>query len=118
MSAAIHHPEPIYAGDTWPGLPAITIRVATEGDPAPAAPPALPVASARLLFFKPGELPGGKAPATGCELPVTITSAAGWELAIPPVILPLAPGEWAFQLKTTDSAGTIRTWLTGTLQIL
>lgn len=115
MSAAIYPTEPIYAGDTWPGIPAITIQVN-------AAPPAVPAASATLVFFKAADKPGGTSPMTGTILKspdaVTITSAAGWTFAVPAQILPLESGEWTFQFKTRDTAGAVRTWLTGTLSIL
>lgn len=109
--AAIYQPEPIYAGDTWPGIPALSF----------ATPQASPAVSARLVFFKSGH-PSGKSPATGTELTtgsgITITDPVAWAFAVPPRILPLDPGEWTFQFKATAANGTVRTWLVGTLTIL
>ena len=109
--ATTHQPEPIYAGDTWPGIPALSF----------ATPQASPVASARLVFFKPGQ-PSGNSPATGTELTsgngVTIADPVAWAFSIPPHTLPLDPGEWTFHFKTTATDGTVRTWLVGTLTIL
>lgn len=112
--ATAYNPDPIYAGDTWPGIPAITLTL--DG-----IPPVFALASARLVFFKNGQ-PAGKSPATGITLAspstITIVSAANWSMLIPPQILPLDPGEWTFQFKTTDAAGTVQTWFAGTLTIL
>ena len=111
MSAAIYPTEPIYAGDTWPGIPAITIR---EGGEIPAS----SIASASLTFYK-AEL-GLATPELVLTSPdeITLTNAAAWELAIPPQILALPPGEWTFRFSTTTAAGVVRTWLTGTITIL
>jgi hypothetical protein len=113
MSAAIYPTEPIYAGDTWPGIPSITIRPNGEI-------PADPLDSAKLIFFKAEDGPGS--PAFTLEYPegVSISDPLHWELFILPMPLPLPPGEWTFRFSTTagDTDNTIRTWLVGVLTIL
>ena len=114
VPAAIYITEAICAGDTWPGIPAISIRPNN-------AIPVIPAASANMVFFKAGEKPGSKAPGAGCEIKspdgITLTSAANWEFVIPPQILPLDAGEWNFRFKTTNTSGHVRTWFTGTLTL-
>jgi hypothetical protein len=109
--AAIHESDPIYAGDTWPAIPTLTFTT----------PQSSPVVSASLVFFKPGQV-SGHSPATGTELTsgngIIIVDPDAWVFSIPPCILPLAPGDWSFQFKTTNAEGTVRTWLVGTLSIL
>ena len=94
MSAAIYPTEPIYSGDTWPGIPSISIRPNGEI-------PAISVASAKLIFFKAED--GPQTPSLTLTSPdeITLVNAAAWELDIPPVILDLAPGEWTFRFSTT-----------------
>ena len=113
MSAAIYTTAAIYAGDTWPGIPAIAILVNGEI-------PSDPVTSAKLIFFKAED--GPTAPVLTLESPaaIDVVSADGWELAVPPIIHPLGPGEWTFRFSTTagDAFAIVRTWITGTLTIL
>lgn len=113
MSAAIYQTEPIYAGDTWPGIPSISIRV--NG-----APPSDPVASAKLIFFKAED--GPSSPALTLQSPddIHISNSGQWEMDIPPIVLALPPGEWTFRFstETSNEESVIRTWITGTLQIL
>ncbi len=110
----VYNPDPVYFGDTWPGIPSISILV--NGSV-----PSVAVVSASLTFSRAGSLPGST-PATGTTLAspsgVTITSTSGWTFAVQPGILPLAQGDWILHFKTTDSAGAVHTWLTGTLTIL
>ena len=109
-----YNPDPIYAGDTWPGIPAISILIG-------GSPPAAAVARARLVFFRAGQDPGST-PATGFQLTspdgVGIINASTWSMTIPPAILLLDRGDWSLQFKTTDADGIIKTWFAGTLTIL
>lgn len=102
MSAAIYATEPIYAGDTWPGIPAISIR--PNG-----LIPAIPAESAKLIFFKAED--GPLNPALTLESPanITLVDAASWDFDIPPVVLALDPGEWTFRFSTTadDAASEV-----------
>lgn len=109
-----YNPDPIYYGDTWPGIPAISILVGGVH-------PAFAVASARLVFFRAGKDPG-TTPATGCVVAspsgVVILNAATWSMTVPPAVLLLDRGDWSLQFKTTDAAGIIKTWVAGTITIL
>ena len=50
---------------------------------------------------------------------ITITNAATWEFTIDRIAaVPLAAGNYAYQMETTDSAGTVRTETRGTWQII
>jgi hypothetical protein len=113
MSAAIYPANAIYAGDTWPGIPSISIRPNDEI-------PADPVTSAKLIFFKAEEGPATPALELTSAAEITIISAANWEFDVPPIILDLDPGEWTFRFSTVanDTHATVRTWIVGTLQIL
>jgi hypothetical protein len=112
MSAAIYPTSPIYVGDSWPGIPSITIRPNGEV-------PADAVASAKMIFFKAEE--GPENPAFTLESPtgIDIEDAGLWQIKIPKVILPLAAGEWTFRFSTiaADADDTVWTWLVGTLTI-
>lgn len=113
MSAAIYTTEAIYAGDTWPGIPSITIRV--NGSP-----PGDPVESARLIFFKAEDGAGTIGQALSTPDEILITDADLWEISIPAIALSLPPGEWTFRFTTVaaDTSATTRTWIVGTLTIL
>jgi hypothetical protein len=110
MIPGTYHMHSILRGDSWRGLPSIVVRV--NGSP-----PASALASARMQFR---QLP--VSPSVGHELStaagsITITSAANWELSIPAQELPLGARLWYWDLETTDAAGTVRTYLKGTLEI-
>ena len=49
---------------------------------------------------------------------VTITSAANWEFEVPGRVLSLDAGIYSIGLETTDSAGIVKTRVTGTHKIL
>lgn len=115
MSAAIYTTEAIYAGDTWPGIPSITIRVND-------LPPANAVAGAKLVFYKADESPLTPALTLTDEAgDIEIIDASNWQLAIPGTPLDLPPGEWTFRFSTnaaTSGNELVRTWIVGTLTIL
>lgn len=110
MIAATYPAMTIYAGDSWPGIPSITIRpndeVPTEG-----------LASARLIFYRAEDGPTAPVLTLDTEGGIEL-GAAAWELVVPKQVLPLGLGDWYFRFSTTDAADTIRTWLIGTLTIL
>lgn len=104
--AAIYNTDPIFHGDTWPGIPVISIRPNDEI-------PALPAASAEVIFFKAEDGPEDPTLTLTSPAAVTLTDAANWVFDVPPQVLPLSPGEWTFRFRTTDSASSLRTWITG-----
>ena len=113
MNAAIYQTESVYAGDTWPGIPSISILV--NG-----AVPSAPVTAAKLIFFKDEEGPANPALTLASPDSIGIVDAANWAITIPPVILNLPKGEWTFRFSTDagDEASTVRTWLVGTITII
>lgn len=109
--ATIIPQDPIFKGDNWDGLPAVTILI---NDLTPAA----AIASAELIFFNAEKGPDTPELMLTSPTKITITSAAAWEIEVPPQILDLPVGEWTFRLRITDSAGIKKTFGTGTLLIL
>jgi hypothetical protein len=105
--------EPMVQGDTWDGIPSITLMI--NG-----APPAEALASVRMRFQRDGkQLPNYVELTSTVAAQITISSAAGWELVVPPQPVPdLTRGSWSWNLETTDALGAVRTFLQGTLEIL
>jgi len=94
--------------DTWTGISSVTVT------PAPAS----PLASV-IMAFKVD--PSATAPAlqlTSAASQITITNAATWTFSVPPQALALTPGTWYWQIQTTSAAGTVNTYLQGTLEVL
>ena len=109
--AVIIPQDPIFKGDTWPGFPAVTLRIND----------ALPdgqIDSVEMIFFEAERGPDAPALTLASPDEITITSAANWEIEIPPQALALAAGEWTFRLRVTDTNNILKTYGTGTLQIL
>ena len=52
-----------------------------------------------------------------CKGLITITDAATWEVTVEPGILDLEKGLWYWDLETVDSAGTIKTIISGKIRI-
>jgi hypothetical protein len=99
-------------GDTWGGIPSIIL------DPAPN----YTVASARMQFreSKVAVLPAATlstAPSAS-EGTITINTATTWDFTIPVQNLPLAAGTYDWQFQTTDSQGSIQTYMRGTIEVL
>ena len=111
MSAAILPTDAIYAGDTWPGLPQITIRINSD-------PPSDALASASLIFYLAEKGPLNPALTLTSEEEISITDDANWVIETPAQALALPPGEWTFRFALTDAEGVKRTYLIGTLTIL
>lgn len=110
MIAATYPAMTIYAGDTWPGIPGVTIRINGEV-------PTGNIADATLIFYRADD--GPTAPVLTLDTTAGITlGPADWQLIIPPQVLTLGLGDWYFRLSITDSAANHRTWLVGTLTIL
>jgi hypothetical protein len=110
--------DPVIQAHTWPGIPSIT-RVDTPEGGTP-APPASALALAEIRFS-----PSPKATdaqettynSTTHNTRIAITSAANWQITIPPQILPFQPGRWDWLISTTSAAGTRQPLLKGTLTI-
>lgn len=103
--------DPIFKGDNWDGLPAVTLLINDLT-------PAVAIASAELIFFNAEKGPDTPELMLTSPTKITITSAAGWEIEVPPQVLALPLGEWTFRLRIIDAEGIKKTFGTGTLQIL
>lgn len=95
-------------GDTWGGIPSIIL------DPAPN----YNVVSARMQFraFKLAVLPSATLSST--DGTITINNAATWSFTVPVQNLPLTAGTYSWQFQTTDSQGSIQTYMQGTIEVL
>lgn len=111
MSAAITPSVEMYAGDTWPGFPLISIRPNN-------AVPLVALSSAKVIFFRAED--GPQSPAHTLESPtdITLNSPTAWDITVKKAILPLPPGEWTLRFSTTDATNETRTWITGVVTIL
>jgi len=111
MAASILPPSEIYAGDSWPGVPLVSIRPNN-------AVPTVALAAAKVIFFSSED--GPLSPAHTLESPtdILLNSPTAWDLSVKKAILPLQPGEWTLRLSTTDAQNETRTWLTGVVTIL
>jgi hypothetical protein len=99
------------SGDTFPGIPAIQILINGEA-------PTFPIASARIHFRR----IRGSAGTPDLELSTTnlgieITDAPTWILHIPAFLVELVPGTYYYDLETTDSEDTVRTYVSGSWKI-
>lgn len=99
--------EPFTEGDTWRGIPSITITV--NG-----APPTSALASVKMRFSPVSDNVASAVELTSAAGKITISNAANWIMVIPAQSVPaLVAGRWDWQLKTTDAAGSVTTYLAG-----
>lgn len=104
---------PFTEGDTWEGIPSLTIRV--NG-----AAPAADITSVTMRFKKADRVPGTEVQlSSATPAQITITNANNWQIAIPPQIVPgLISGKWTWRLRVTDATGVISTYLADELTVL
>lgn len=104
--------SPVVRGDTWNGIGTTNIQV--NG-----AAPTFPVASARMHFRSSPAAATPTLALTSADGDIVIDNADTWLMHVIPVTpFPLAAGVWYWDLETTDSAGTVKTYVTGTLHVL
>lgn len=105
--------ESFTEGDTWKGIPSVTITV--NG----ATPPS-PISLVEMSFKKSGSVPSTPVRLTSATpTQITLTNAAGWVFAVPPqVVAGLTYGNWTWRIRVTESTGEKHTYLTGELLIL
>lgn len=101
---------PIVRGDTWDG---ISVTLSSSGTAL-----ADSLTSVRMIFHEAAaDTDTLTLTSTGGD--ISITSTAGWEFTVDPITpFPLDPGTQYWNIETTDSAGSIKTYLVGTIQIL
>lgn len=110
-------------GTTWEGISSIGPITFSDGLGDPFTPPN-PIDDAWCQFRRGG--PDGPvalsfSTAGDPHIPITLVSAANWELSIPPVSydkIPLKHGPYHWSLKIKDSAGTIYPIYEGVLTVL
>lgn len=94
-------------GNTWPGVVSIAISPA----------PANNVSTARFAIKEKPNSPYNKVELSSGAGEVTITDAANWEFAIPAQSLDLPASQYVWQFETTDTAGTVQTYLEGSMTV-
>jgi hypothetical protein len=104
---------PFTEGDTWEGIPSVTIHV---NDAAPAS----PMSTVTMRFKKSGAVPSEVIElSSAAPEEITITDDEGWVFAIPEQAIPgLTAGKWIWRIRVTDTAGEIRTYLADILEVL
>lgn len=103
--------DPVVAGDTWTGIP--SIQTVIDGNP-----PTEDLAFARIQFRKQWDSRPAGATLDTDNGGIAISDASTWLVVVPPQKLPLAPGLWRWDYETTDAAGTVKTFMYGTLTVL
>lgn len=100
------------AGDTWEGIPSITIRV--NG-----AAPASDIASVTMRFKQANLVPGDVVELSSAAGKITIVNANTWEISVPEQLVPgLTHGKWMWRIRITDAAGKKATYLADELCVL
>ena len=98
-------------GDTWDGVPTITITIDD-------AAPSTALSSVRMHFRTTAAQKGSPLlELTSAAGDITITSAANWIISIPAQSLDLPVGTLYYDIEFTDTAGTITTYLSGTITV-
>lgn len=101
--------DTFFAGDDFPGIPNVTIRIG-------GAPPTLPLGSVELRMVHDS---GAVVVFTVGDGKITINSAAEWDFAIPPTPAPeLISGLWRWSMPTSDTAGSRVTYLVGHFKVI
>lgn len=101
----------VVAGDTWPGIPGISVTI--NGSP-----PIEELAFARIQFRKTAESNPAKETLDTENGGISIADPVTWQVVIPPQKLSLTPATWRWDYETTDAAGTVKTYVYGTLTVL
>lgn len=96
-------------GNTWGGIPAISILVAN-------APPAAAVSSVVMQFWAPGQT-GHLIALTSAGANIVITSAANWTFVVSAQTLNLAAGTYNWAIQFTDINNVIEDYMAGTIEV-
>jgi hypothetical protein len=96
-------------GDTWDGM---TVALSSTGTTF-----ADSLSAVHMSFWLAGATTAAL-DLKSADSEVTIDDAAAWEFTVDPVSpMTLAAGQYSWQIQTTDSAGVIKTYLSGTIEI-
>lgn len=103
---------PFTEGDTWDGIPSLTVTV--NG-----APPASALTLVTLRFKKAGAVPSAVVELSSADGKITITSAPNWQVAVPAqLVQDLTAGKWTWRMKFTNAAGKKVTYLADEITVL
>jgi len=100
----------IVRGDTWDG---ITASLSTDGTLL-----ADSLVGVRMSFKGP-DSDAEALMLTSAAGQIVITSAANWRFTVNPITpFPLTVGTFSWNIETTDSGGSIKTYLAGTILVI
>jgi hypothetical protein len=104
---------PFTEGDTWDGIPSLTITV--NG-----APPASALSVVTMRFAKLGSAMESVVVLTSATAgQINITNASTWAITIPAqIVAGLTSGKWTWRMRFQDAAGKKRTYLADELTVL
>ncbi len=104
---------PFTEGDTWDGLPSLTVTI--NG-----APPASSLSLVTMRFKKSGGLESETVQLTSATAgQINITNAANWTITIPAqIVAGLTAGKWTWRMCFQDAAGKKRTYLADEVTVL
>lgn len=107
QSTTLNNQLAFVQGDTWGGIPSIIFTPA----------PNYLVVSARMQFreSKVAVLPS--ATLSTEDGSIEINNASTWDFTVPVQNLALTAGIYDWQFQTTDSQGSVQTYMQGTLQV-
>lgn len=101
--------EGMVEGDTWRGVPSLTVTIDD-------ATPTSPLASVRMQFRKrTGSVVGDEMSTANGR--IAILNAASWQVQIGPSAMNLEAGSWPFDIEFTAISGSVYTLLKGTLKV-
>jgi hypothetical protein len=105
--------ESFTEGDTWNGIPSITITV--NGST-----PASPISTVKMRFKRSGSVPSTPVELTSAtSAQINLTNAPGWVFSVPEqIVAGLTFGDWTWRIRITDAAGKKNTYLTGEITVL
>jgi hypothetical protein len=111
MTPATYHLPSVVEGDTWAGIPALTVRV---NNAAPASALALVRIQIRRRHDDADALVSLHSGSGGG---ISIDDAAAWEVSVARRVLDLPAGRYVHDVEFTDAAGEVRTYLAGSLSV-
>lgn len=100
------------AGDTWGGLPSVTVG-ATRNSPGD-------LASVKMAFKLNPKAVSPSLELTSAGGEITISDAVNWVFTVDPARLSLLPGSYVWQIETEDDSATpyVETILAGNCEVL
>lgn len=106
--------ESFTQGDTWKGIPSVTITV--NG-----ATPGTPISVVTMRFKKATSVEPNPVVELTSATPaqINLTNAAGWVFSVPEqIVAGLTYGDWTWRIRITDTAGKKHTYLADKITVL